>query len=371
MKILMTGGHVTPALAVIDTLLTKKVKRDEIIFVGRKHSLDHEKNISFEFKEVQKRKLIFIPIKTGKLSRILSLSGITNLLNIPLGFITAYIIIKRNKPNIIMSFGSYIAVPICFWAYIFRIPIITHEQTLRPGLANTMIGKWATKIFVAFPETAKFFAKKKVSVTGNPIRASIYHTQDKQYGLDPHKPTIYVTGGNLGAHSINVKIKQLLPTLLQNFNIIHQTGESKEYKDYEELQRVTESLPEQLQKRYMIKKHVFDDEIGSIFACCDFVIARSGANTFFELIALQKPAILIPLPWSARDEQLKHAELFKKKGFGELHKQHDSTSQLLELILTMNAHLDMYKASYQKLHSFYTQNAAQTIAENLITMGKK
>lgn len=366
-KIMITGGHATPAFAVIDYMLAHGFTKTQLVFVGRKHAVDYDKNLSFEFKEIKKRGIMFVPFKTGKLSRTLSLSTITNLLNIPLGFIVAFIIIKRNKPTKLLSFGGYIALPIAIWAFIFRIPIFTHEQTIQPGLANSIIALFAKKIFVSFQDSKKYFSKKKVLFTGNPIRVSVLDAKPFSISLDPHKPTIYITGGNLGSHSINTKIKQILPDLLDKYNIIHQCGNVKEFNDKKELEMFASTLSAEQQKRYILREHFFDEEIGSVYHTSNMVVSRSGANTFFELVALHKPAILIPLPWSVRDEQEKHAKLFKKMGFGEIFYQQKTASELFEIIRKVMVNLEYYEQNFKKLTSKDEINSAQLIVDTLLS----
>ena len=160
MKILVTGGHLAPALAVIEEL--KKTKKNvEIVFVGRKYALDSEKTISLEYKEVTKLKIPFIALTAGRLTRVLTLKSLRNLLRVPIGFFNAFSIVRDQRPDVVLSFGSYLAVPVAFWAYLFRTPVFTHEQTVHPGLANRIVSWFAKKVFVAFTETVNILMQKK------------------------------------------------------------------------------------------------------------------------------------------------------------------------------------------------------------------
>lgn len=139
MKLLITGGHLAPALALIEEI--KKIKKEvDIIFVGRKYPTDQERTLSLEYKEISKKNLTFISLEAGRLTRVMSVSSLIGILKIPIGFLQAFFIINKYRPNYIMSFGGYLALPIVFWGYIFRIPVFTHEQTIKPGLANKFIG---------------------------------------------------------------------------------------------------------------------------------------------------------------------------------------------------------------------------------------
>lgn len=360
MKILVTGGHLAPALAVIEEI-KKTHKESEIIFVGRKYALDSEKTISLEYKEIEKRKIKFIPLQAGRLTRMFSLKTIRNIFRIPLGFINGFFIIMNNKPKVILSFGSYIALPIVFWGYIFRIPVYTHEQTINPGLANKIIGLFSKKIFVAFDEAKKYFNKKKIIISGNPVRKSIFLTKNKILYFIKDRPVLYVTGGSLGSHSINLHIKKIIAKLLNYYIVIHQAGDTKQYHDYEDLKIFREKLPKELKKRYFLKKHFFEEEIGFVYNQSDLVIGRSGANTFFELIVLKKPALFIPLPWSSGREQQRHAEIFARAKTGEIFHQIEPSEKLYRLIKTMINNIDSYKNNFINLENFYKQDAGKII----------
>ncbi len=367
MKLLITGGHFTPTLSFIE-VLQKKYPSLSIVFVGRKFISDSEKTHSLEYKEIEKRNLRFIHLETGRLTRIVSLKTIMSLFRIPLGFVNAFRIIHNERPTLVFSFGGYIALPIVFWAYCFRIPVYTHEQTIHPGLANRIIGKFAKKVFVAFKETVQYFSKNKVIVTGNPVRESIITNPKRPHKIgfiSKDRPVIYATGGSLGSHSINLHVFSLLPKLLKKYIVIHQIGDTKEYEDYNEAIRVKKLLPPSLKQYYYPRKHFFEDEIGYIYSLTDLVVGRAGANTFFELIALQKPALFIPLPWAAYNEQEKHAEIFKKHKTGEIFHQSDTSKNLLRLIEKMMKNLELYKKNFTSLQHLYKKNAATFIVKEI------
>lgn len=360
----MTGGHLAPALGVMDEI----AKTNEIVFVGRKYSLDKEKTISLEYQEIKKRGVPFYHLSAGRFTRLATLRTLINLVKIPLGFLQAFKIIKKEKPDIILSFGGYISFPICVIGYLLKIPIFLHEQTIRPGFANRLTAVLAKKIFVAFPESINYFPSKKVIVSGNPVRKSILKIIAKPFAIYKNKPIIYVTGGSLGSHSLNSHLENILDELLSDYIVIQQTGNVKEYGDFARLDSKRDNLPDALKNNYFLKTHFFEDELGYIYSIADLVISRSGANTIFELIVWQKPSILIPLPWSANQEQLKHAQLMHNAGVAEIFKQSDDSKHLLKLIKKIFSQIDMYKNNFKNLNQLYRHNAAsiivKTIAQN-------
>lgn len=358
MKILFTGGHLSPALALIDCL---KYKPDiKIVFVGRRYNNDREKSLSLEFKEMKKRKIKFYHLPTGRLTRIFNLNTLLNILKVPWGFLIALKIIRQEKPDIVFTFGGYIAFPIALSAFIFRIPLYTNEQTINPGLANRTIALMAKRIFISFEETKNFFPKDKTIYTGIPLKQSIFQSIKKPISFKGiKKPKIFVMGGSLGSHSINLIIEKILPQLKKNYFVIHQVGNIRKYQDLKRLKNKAD-------KDYYVTSHFYDDEIGYIYKNADLVISRAGANTFFELIALKKPAVLIPLPWSANNEQLKQAQLFEKLGLGYVFNQNEKPEKLTEIIKKIFLNYQIHKKNFHSLPIKFDQNATEKIIKYLL-----
>jgi len=360
MKIIITGGHPTPALALIDGL--KQYKNIQIIFVGRKYPLIKEKNYSFEYQEIKKRRIKFIDLKTGKLVRYFSKDFFINFFLLIQGFFTSLKILIIEKPDLVFSFGGYLGFPIAFWAWIFRIPIIIHEQTVSPGLANRIIGFFAKKVLLAFPQAKEFFNQKKTLFVGNPIRFSEIKILKRNIA---DRRIIYVTGGSLGSHVINTHIENILPFLLKKYTIIHQVGNISQFNDFT---RLKEKFKD---PNYLLFTHIDQEKLKEIYEKADLVISRAGANTFFELIAFQKPAIFIPLPFSASDEQKKHAFIFYKNGAGEIFNQEDDSFKLLNLIDKMINNLSFYKKNLEKLKDLYQKDATKKIISVIFSFVKK
>lgn len=364
MRLLVTGGHIAPALACIDEALKKKDR--DILFVGRKYNNNREQSYSFEYTEINKRKIPFIHLITGRITRRLLVTNLFEALLIPVGFIQSVRIIRTQKPDVVLSFGGYLAFPISIVASIMGIPVYIHEQTINPGLTNRTLGLFAKEIFVSFEQTKKFFPAKKTVITGNPVRDQVFHTIKKSFDIDKKTKVIYVTGGSLGSHAINAHILHILPDLLKDYTVIHQTGNIKEFGDYESLVVFRETLPEELKKRYIVRHHISSQEVGYVYSVADLIVSRIGANTFFELVALHKPSILIPLPWSAHQEQQQQAELLKKSGVAEIFDQSDTSENLLKLIYQVMENKSKYLSQFYVLKKFYKTNAAEEIISKVI-----
>lgn len=353
MKILITGGHVTPALAVIDEL--QKKSGIDILFVGRTYALYADRTESFEYQEVLARGVRFVDFHAGRLS-----SSLKNVIGIPRGFAEAFLLLQQEKPDIVVSFGGYIALPIAMWAYLLRIPVFTHEQVLAPGLTNKIIARFTKKVCITFPQSESYFNKKNTIVTGNPIRQVIFTTDKKPFLIKTNgKKVIYITGGSLGAHTINMSVYKLINKLLEKYIVIHQCGDATEYNDFETLSHIKHA-------DYHLAKHFLNDQIGFIYTNADVVVSRAGANTIFELIALLKPAVLIPLPISRHNEQMEHAKLLKKAGAAEIVYQNDLDSNLLPAIDMVANSIDKYKKNFESLQYLYKKDAAKKIVAEIL-----
>ena len=225
MKIAVTGGHLTPALAVIDEL--KKVPGAQIIYLGRARSSEGDKSPSAESIVIPNLGLKFYVISAGRFQRRFSIHTIPSIGRIPIGITQSLAILAKERPDVIVAFGSYVAFPVVLAGWILGIPSISHEQTISSGLANRMIAPFAKKIALAWQESKKNFPEGKAVVVGNPIRKEILNLKK----VRSTRPVILITGGNQGAHIINDTVSGVLSELLENDEIVHQTGGSEVYRD--------------------------------------------------------------------------------------------------------------------------------------------
>ncbi|NTU73496.1 UDP-N-acetylglucosamine--N-acetylmuramyl-(pentapeptide) pyrophosphoryl-undecaprenol N-acetylglucosamine transferase [Candidatus Roizmanbacteria bacterium] len=367
MKILITGGHLAPALAVIDGIRENKElsKTTSIVFVGRKYAQYTDKKPTLEYQEITSRNIPFFHLKAGRLNRSVSIRSLAGVMRVPEGFFQAYHILNKEKPDIVLSFGGYLALPVAVVSRLFGIPVYTHEQTVHPGLANRLIAAFAQKVFISFPQSRKYFPRRKIYMSGNPVRKQIHENKKLSYIPSGRGKIIYITGGSLGSHSINAHIEEILNALLSRYIVIHQTGNVTEFDDFNRLTKVRNKLPPELKERYVLKEHIPSYENGGVYKAADLVISRAGANTFFDLIALKKPAILIPLPWSANGEQEKQAKILCDAQAAEIFDQADTSDHLLELVDSMMGKLHDYEEHYAQLSGIYQKDAVQTIIQTI------
>lgn len=359
-KIIVTGGHLTPALAVMAEL---KKRGWDVVYAGRKHALEGDAALSQEYLMLQKLQYHFVPINTTKVHRTLSLHGFLSWFKFPVGVLDAFTILNSLKPDRVLSFGGYVAVPIVLAAWLKGVPVITHEQTLSPGLANRLISVFARQICVGWQQIASRFPHHKTVFTGNPLRKELYNIKNT-LRIPIDKPLIYITGGSLGSHTINQVVFESIEALTKVYTIVHQTGNSREFKDFERARQVKARLPETLRLRYFPIDYVGSDWIGWLMNKAQVIVGRSGANTVTELVAFMKPSVLIPLPWAGANEQYANATLLADSGGAFLLTQNTLTSEtLISAINHVYKEREGFKKDLTSLTSRLVPNAAQKIVE--------
>lgn len=329
-----TGGHVSPAVAVITRLRERSASEGwplDLLYVGSVAGVER--------RTMTQMGVPYASIQTGKLRRYLSPQTPLDLLvRLPAGFFQALAIVRRFRPDTILSTGGYVCVPTVVAGSILRVPSLTHEQTALVGLANRIAGKFAARIAVSFPQSARYFAPGKVVVTGNPVRLSILHGDATRvaslFGFDAGVPTLYVTGGVQGSHAINMAVRETLPRLLECCQVIHQCGQGPDGSgaDLRDLTKAREALPADLQRRYRVQAYV-GDELGDIYALASLVLGRAGAGTVNELASLGKPSVLVPLPGAAGGEQEANARALEREGGAVVLLESDMTADTLASIL--------------------------------------
>lgn len=309
MKLVITGGHLSPALSVIEEL----PKDTNILVIGRKYVFEGDKAVSFEYKVLAELGIPFVSIDAGRIQRKFTKYTLKSLLKVPIGFFQALKIVSGFKPDLVLSLGGYVSFPVILAAAFFRTPIIIHEQTLSAGLANRIAAFLAKKVCISWESSRKYFPASKTVLTGIPIRK--FRVKGKGFRVHRGKePLIYITGGSSGSHFVNILVQKILKRLLEDFRIIHQTGESFEYNDFDRLQRFRETLDNKVQKKYRLVKFINPSYVGAILEQSSFIIGRSGINTMTEILMFEKPAILIPL----NNEQTENARFLEKLGLAKV-----------------------------------------------------
>ncbi len=286
-----TAGSVTPLLGVEYELRNLKIKHKALL-IGTNYG--PEKSMA------EKSKIKFKAISSGKLRRYISLKNFIDPFKIIFGFFESLWIVYKFKPDVFISAGAFVAIPVALSCKILQIPIIIHQQDARPGLSNKLIAPIADKITLTLKKSLNDYTKNSV-VTGNSVRkfnvtqykSKINHTK-KYFGFNNNLPVILIIGGGTGALEINKLVKENINKLCKKYNIIHSYGKNKNM-----------FLNSSDQKNY--SGHVFleKNELEMAYAVSNIVISRAGMGALSELALLKKPSIVIPMPNSHQEENIK------------------------------------------------------------------
>lgn len=322
--VVMTGGHLAPALAVIEEV--RKSTDWDIVWIGREFVMEGQDVRSLESEVIPKLGVHFYTISAGRLQRRWTSQTIPSLLRIPLGFYQSLLLLLQVKPRVIMSFGGYLSLPVVMASWLMRIPIVTHEQTVVSGFANRLASFFADNILISHQGSSLDFPHYKTILVGNPVQRVILDVRRKL----ARAKLIYVTGGNQGSVVINKTVGAILPKLLPNFQIIHQTGRL-DYKTY-----LAKKRQLKMGARYKVFANIAPGEgVAKILARASLVISRAGANTVSEIAAVGVPAIFIPIPWSERGEQERNARMLERVGTAKVITQ--DTFSPKSLLTTINS----------------------------------
>lgn len=359
-KLLVSGGHLTPALAILERLQDQGDW--ELVYLGRKVTAYASHLPNPEWQELQRLGVRLAMIPAGKVPRHLSIQNLWSYLRIPVGFLAALRLLMQERPDIILTFGGYLAAPTAVGGKLLGLPVVAHEQTLTKGLANLLVEWLANVIAVAWPETEKHF-RRKVTVTGNPLRQAIVRGVVQPVPIRRDSlPLLYVTGGNQGAHAINAAIADALPELLRSWSLVHQCGWIHEREDYRSLMSRKANLPVSLRGRYLVREWFTTQEVSWLLRQADLVVARAGANTVAELMFTGAIALLIPLPISGRGEQLANARFMRDLGTAEILPQELlSSDSLLRAIGEMHQHISHYRGNAKLVRSKVPPDGAERL----------
>lgn len=340
-KIILTGGgsagHVTPNLALIPRL---KELGYEVQYIGSKDGI--------EKKIIEDENIKYHSISSGKLRRYFDLKNFSDPFKVIKGIRDASLILKKEKPDIVFSKGGFVSVPVVIAAHNNKIPVVIHESDITPGLANKISIPFTNKVCVTFPESLKEIKGNKAVLTGTPVRHELYQGSKilgvKYCGFVSQKPILMVIGGSLGSRVINETVRGCLVKLLEKYNVIHICGKNnirKELKNkvgYAQFEYVNQELP-------------------NLMEASDIVISRAGANTIFELLALKKPNILIPLSLNqSRGDQILNAASFEKSGYSCI---------LTEENLSMDNLIDKIEDTYRNRETYIKNMSKSNVKDGV------
>lgn len=286
-----TAGSVIPLLAIAKTL--QGYKPDcQFVWLGTKQGPERQL--------VEEAGIKFQPISAGKLRRYWSWQNILDIGRLIIGFFQASYFLNKIRPDILLSAGSFVSVPIAWVARIYGIPIIIEQLDHRPGLANQLMAPLAKKILVTFAKSGRDYGRKAIWL-GAPIRPDIFQTGGNSsqlpWSFNGQRPIILIVGGGTGAVGINNLVVQQLSNLTELADIIHLTGRGK--------------FGAKPQEHYQPLNFLNQTAMMAAYQAADIVVARAGLGTLIELSALKKISLIVPMPDS---HQLDNAQAVKEAG---------------------------------------------------------
>lgn len=259
---------------------------------------------------VEKIGIMYRGVSCGKFRRYFSFKNFIDIFKVPIGIFQAQKILREFKPDVVFSKGGFVSVPVVIAAGLLGVPVILHESDVVPGLANRICARYAKKICISFEESKAYLLKygSRVVLTGNPVRKSILNGDAevgyKFTGFDKFRPVVLIMGGSQGALQINELVRAGLDELLKKFQIVHVRGRG--------------NLDISLHKNGYAQYEYLDEQLKDIYAMCELIVTRSGANSLAEIALLKKKALIIPLGTAAsRGDQIENAKIFARKfGWG-------------------------------------------------------
>jgi len=358
-----TGGHLYPAVALVDYL---KSKDHSVMWIGGERELER--------KIIEKKKVKFHKITARPFPRSISpYRWIEFLLFSSFSLIQSFRYIRSFKPDVVVGMGSYHSFPVVIAAFIFGIPSVICEQNILPSLTNRMLLPFASRITLSFPHTRDYLPqrkRKKAVVTGNPVRENITATSKKiaieKLGLDEKKFTLLFSGGSQGAHYLNKVAVETLKLLEsgndeKNIQFIIITGE----KDFS---WVCKKL-----KLKKIKGKIFSflSEINYAYAAADLVISRSGATTLAEITACGLPCILIPYPFATNQHQLSNALFLEKEGGAKVIPESKLNAHILKKTIEEIIHNPLLMEKMRRASKKWGKlEATKNLADLILQVGK-
>jgi UDP-N-acetylglucosamine--N-acetylmuramyl-(pentapeptide) pyrophosphoryl-undecaprenol N-acetylglucosamine transferase len=348
-----TGGHIFPAIAIANAL--KRLDPSvEILFVGAKGKMEMEKipQAGFNIKGLD----------IAGFNRSSLIKNISLPFKLVKSFLQVRAIVRDFKPDAVIGVGGYSSFPVLKYAQVRGIPTFIHESNSFAGKANVMLGKKATKVFVAADGMEKFFPRERIIITGNPVRSSIVNSKVTReegvrfFGLDPAKRIVLVTGGSLGAKGINEAIDAGLESFVaKDVQLIWQTG--KPYAD-----RAAEAA----KGKPGIWTGAFITEMEKAYAAADVVVSRAGAMAIAELAVVKKPVIFVPYPFAAEDHQTVNAEQLQGRSAGIHVKDKDAKEKLVQIAIALAVTPEQQELLVRNISKLSITDADERIAREII-----
>ncbi|MBB4826040.1 UDP-N-acetylglucosamine--N-acetylmuramyl-(pentapeptide) pyrophosphoryl-undecaprenol N-acetylglucosamine transferase [Sporosarcina luteola] len=348
--VVLTGGGTAGHVSVNEALIPEFIERGyEVHYIGSYDGIERE------LIGERRSDVTYHAIQSGKLRRYFSMKNFTDPFKVGTGVLQAFSKLRKLKPDIVFSKGGFVSVPVVMAARMAKIPVVVHESDVTPGLANKLALPMSNHIFTVFEETLKYVPAGKSTCTGPVIRPELFHGDREEglrlTGLTGEKPIVLIMGGSQGSVVLNEAVRKEIDQIVEKFDIIHLCGkghfdkELARVKGYTQYEYVTDALPH-------------------LLAASDFAVSRAGSNAIFELMALQKPMLLVPLSAAkSRGDQILNASLFQSLGVAHVISEEElENTQLSNLFFSLAAEKDRLMANMKK----YAQTKSPELMVDMI-----
>jgi UDP-N-acetylglucosamine--N-acetylmuramyl-(pentapeptide) pyrophosphoryl-undecaprenol N-acetylglucosamine transferase len=360
-----SGGHFYPLIAIAEALRDRDqalTQQTELYYMGPD---------PYNQDALTRLNITYTKCPSGKQRRYFSILNFFDKFKILYGVFVAIRKLYALYPDVVMSKGGATSVPVTLAAYLLRIPVVIHESDAVPGRANKLASKFAGYIGISYDDTAQFFPKEKIALTGIPVRKYFFvqnPNAHKLLGVTSDRHIIFATGGSLGAKRVNDLILNSLDELLPRFTIIHQVGE-------QHLEEVSHSAGSLIKDTSLLDHYfVYGSMTGELFAAAQqvstLIISRAGSGTIAEIALNGKPSILIPIPEDISHDQRSNAYAYARSGAASVIEEKNLTDGLLEAeINNILGDQTVYNKMKASASAFTQKGAAYTLADTLLGIG--
>lgn len=362
-----TGGHFYPLIAIAEALRVRDAANGtdiDLYFMGPE---------PYHPDSLTRHNIKFVRCPAGKRRRYWSIYNYLDVFKTFAGFFVAFGKLLHLYPDVVMSKGGYTSVPVVLAAWLLRIPIVLHESDAVAGRANMLAARFARYIGIAHDEAAQYFPKDKVALVGMPIRDSFFTPTQNPHdvlGIPADRPVVFVTGGSLGAERINDLVLNALDELLPHYTVVHQVGTDNEQAVRDAAAALI--TDQSLATRYFVHGRLTGDQMAAAQDAAAIIVSRAGSGSIFEIALKGKPSILIPIPEDVSRDQRSNAYAYAETGAATVLEQHNLTDDLLASeIRHILENTDVYQNMQTAARNFTRSDAADTLADTLLAIGKE
>lgn len=368
MRIVLTGGgsggHIFPLIAVAKEL-REQDKNVELLYIGTNAQMGKMAEETMNEEGIPVKNIL-----TGKLRRYFSFEYFLDFFRFPIGMIQSMFHMLIYMPDAVFSKGGYASVPVVLVAWLYRIPVLSHDSDVTPGWANRVGGKFSKYIAISYPATREYFVGSKVLLTGNPIRKELTEGNPerayKKWNYHAEVPVVFVLGGSQGSKVINHAIIRILQKLTKIAQIVHVTG-TKDYK-----QTVMEAGRRGFKSghgKYTAVPFLNRDEMADMYSIASLVISRAGANSITEIAANKLVSILIPM--ESHDQPM-NAFALARSGSTLVLEEANLGPHILESKINKLLHSSTLRKQFKdNIYKFYHPDAAKKIVDGIFKMKNK